>query len=237
MSEPTTPHDASDSAHVDVAPHGSPPSAAPFADFARSPLYESLNVRSREDMEYLLAGISPRRRAFNASVVGSFHAAGNWLRRHWLGVVNGALATYVGLAVLTPIGFMVGLDGPASAVFRAYRFVCDELPSHSFFVGGYQMCLCARCLAIYSSMLLTGLFLVFMQKRAPVRGITWWMWLLAMVPMALDGGTQLFGLRESNPGLRLLTGALFGIATAMFALPQIAAAARGEELAFARRRA
>ena len=237
MSEPSIPPEAADASHAGDVSQRRPPSAAPFADFARSPLHESLNVRSREDLEYLLAGISPRRRAFNSAVVGGFHTAGDWLRRHWLGVVNGALATYVGLAVLTPIGFMVGLDGPASAVFRAYRFVCDELPSHSFFIGGYQMCLCARCLAIYSSMLLTGLFLVFMQKRAPVRGITWWMWLLAMVPMALDGGTQLFGLRESNPGLRLLTGALFGIATAMFALPQIAAAARREEPAFARHRA
>jgi uncharacterized membrane protein len=39
--------------------------------------------------------------------------------------------------------------------------------------------------------------------------------------MALDGGTQLFGLRESNVWLRLLTGTIFGVATALFILPQI----------------
>ncbi|HEX8034983.1 MAG TPA: DUF2085 domain-containing protein, partial [Ktedonobacterales bacterium] len=118
--------------------------------------------------------------------------------------------------------------GPASAVFRAYRVVCDELPSHSFFIGGYQVCLCARCLAIYSTMLLAGLSLAFVRRRHLVRSIPWWLWIVAMLPMALDGGTQLFGLRESNVWLRLLTGAIFGLATAWFTLPQIQAAASDE---------
>src|SRR5262249_7881681 len=126
------------------------------------------------------------------------------------------------------IGFMLGFDGPAGAIFRAFRFVCDELPTHSLFIGGYQMCLCSRCLAIYSTMLITGLTLAFLRKSRHIQAIPFWLWLLSMVPMALDGGTQLFGLRESNLALRLLTGALFGLATALYALPQLDAAARGK---------
>src|SRR5262249_19541946 len=113
-----------------------------------------------------------------------------------------------------------------SAIFRAYRFACDELPTHSLFIGGYQICLCSRCLAIYSTMLITGLTLAFLRKGRRLQAIPWWLWLLAAVPMALDGGTQLFGLRESNLVLRLLTGVLFGLATALYALPQVDAAAR-----------
>lgn len=183
---------------------------------------------TREELDYIFSGISPRRRAFNEAFINGTNAVGDWLRRHWLGVVNGTLATYIGLAVLTPVGFALGLDGPASAVFRAYRIVCDELPSHSFFVGGYQVCLCARCLAIYSTMLLAGLALAFVRRHRLVRSIPWWLWLVGMLPMALDGGTQLFGLRESNVWLRLLTGAIFGLATAWFTLPQIQDAATDE---------
>jgi uncharacterized membrane protein len=183
---------------------------------------------TREEMDYILAGIGTRRRAFSATLAGAVDGAGDWLRRHWLACVNGAVATYVGLAYLTPVLFSVGADGPASAIFRAYRVVCDELPTHSLYVGGYQACLCARCTAIYTSMLLVGLALAVLRRTRVIHGLRWWMWGIAMTPMALDGFTQLFGLRESNVWLRLLTGAIFGIATAAFTLPQLEAAARME---------
>jgi uncharacterized membrane protein len=181
---------------------------------------------TREEMEYILSGIGPRRRAFSHALTTGAEFVGGWLRRHWLALVNTALLTYIGLAILTPIGFAVGLNGPASAIFHVYRFFCDELPSHSFFIFGYQICLCERCLAIYSSMLFSGLALVFLRRRNNLPSISWWMWVIAMIPMALDGGTQLFGLRESNVALRLLTGAIFGVGTAIFTLPQIEKAAR-----------
>ena len=181
---------------------------------------------SLEDLEYELRGISPRRRAFNAAITRGLHGAGGWLEKHWLGVVNGVLATYVGVAVATPIAFMLGLTGPASAVFRFYRIFCDELPTHSLFIGGYQICLCARCLSIYTTMLLVGLAITFWRRRQAVRSIPWWLWFLAAVPMALDGFTQMFGARESNLALRVLTGTIFGLATALYVLPQLEAATR-----------
>jgi uncharacterized membrane protein len=185
-------------------------------------------ARSQQDIEYALNGIGPRRQAFNDSIVRVSNGASDWLRQHWLAVVNVTLGAFIGVAVLVPVAYAFGLTGPASAIFHAYRFACDELPSHSFHIFGYQTCLCARCLAIYTSMLLTGIFLAVARNRRTFRGINWWMWLVAMVPMALDGGTQFFGWRESNVWLRLLTGAIFGVATAWFTLPHIDEAARDE---------
>lgn len=154
-------------------------------------------------------------------------AARDWFGQHWLLVVNGLVATFIGVAVLTPVAYALGLTGPASAVFDAYRFVCAQTPSHSFYVAGYQCCLCARCLSIYCALLVGGVLLARLRRGPqPPRPLNWKFWLLAMVPMALDGGTQLFGWRESNAGLRILTGVIFGLATAWFMLPQIEAAAR-----------
>jgi uncharacterized membrane protein len=53
--------------------------------------------------------------------------------------------------------------------------------------------------------------------------------LLGLFPIGLDGGSQLlsylpflhFPPRESTPLLRVLTGALFGIASAWFAYPYV----------------
>ena len=66
-------------------------------------------------------------------------------------------------------------------------------------------------------MFLGGLAFVLSKKR--LRGIPWWVWLLCTLPMAYDGLTQLFGLRESTWELRLITGGLFGLSTILFVLP------------------
>jgi uncharacterized membrane protein len=170
-------------------------------------------------------GVTQWRRDLGARVTEALDATLEGLRRHWLAIVNGTLLTIIGLAVLAPIGYSFGLSGPASAIFNAYRLVCAQTPSHSLYIGGYQMCLCSRCLAIYSSVLLGGVLLSLARGRRDVRALDWRFWVLAMVPMGLDGGTQLFGWRESNLGLRLLTGAIFGLATAWFMLPQVEQAA------------
>jgi uncharacterized membrane protein len=169
-----------------------------------------------------LDGISPRRMAFSRAVVGAVNSVDRWLRRHWLASVNTLLALFIGVAVAAPIMRAVGLVGPSQSLLAGYHLFCAQTPSHSFYIAGHQLCLCARCLAIYSSLLVGGLVLAILRKRGqPIRAISFPMWVVAALPMALDGGTQLFGLRESDWFLRLLTGAIFGLATAWYALPQL----------------
>jgi len=120
-------------------------------------------------------------------------------------------------AVLSPILSYLGLDVIAKPIFYAMHAVCAQTPSHSFYIFGHQLCLCERCLAIYSTMFLGSLFFIFSKKRLP--GLHFWQSLLLSVPIALDGFTQMFGLRESTWELRLITGALFGFAAIWYALP------------------
>lgn len=183
--------------------------------------------RTPEEIEAALTGISVRRQRFSRVVTNAIESVLGPLQRHWLAIFNGALALFIGVSALGPVGYALGLTGPSSAVFDFYRFFCGQVPSHSFYIAGYQMCLCSRCLAIYSSLLAGGLILTLFRYRPflHIRPISWKIWLLGMIPMALDGGTQLFGWHESNVYLRLLTGMIFGLATAWFVLPQIEEAA------------
>ena len=187
--------------------------------------------RSRAEIEAALAeldGIGPRRRAFNAHVSRLVDGVLGGIQRHWLAILNGVLIVFIGLALLDPLGYAFGLTGPSAAVFNAYRLFCAQTPSHSFFIFGYQTCLCSRCLAIYSSLLIGGLLFTMFRQRRTIPTINWKFWALGMVPMALDGGTQLFGWHESNLFLRLLTGTIFGVMTAWYLLPQIEEAGRPE---------
>lgn len=127
------------------------------------------------------------------------------------------IGTILFAALVDPILAYLGLDAIAKPVFFWMHLLCAQTPSHSFYLFGHQICLCERCLAIYSSMFLGSL--TFMVSKKRLRGIPWWCWLLLILPMAYDGLTQMFGLRESTWELRLITGGLFGLATILFVLP------------------
>lgn len=87
---------------------------------------------------------------------------------------------------------------------------------------GYKVAICERDIAIYGSVLLFGLLFTFLRPR--LRSISLRVYLLLLIPIAVDGLTQLFGLRESNWWLRSVTGAIFGTASALFTYPYVAEA-------------
>jgi uncharacterized membrane protein len=102
------------------------------------------------------------------------------------------------------------------------------------FVGndivGYKVGLCERDIAIYGSLLLAGILFQLTGKK--IKSIPWYWWIIfAIIPIALDGGSQLFSLggnwpawlpvRESTPLLRTITGALFGLGTAWYVYPMM----------------
>src|SRR5262245_18139550 len=192
----------------------------PGAPRTQEELATSLYGRApRLDMEADM-GAPPRSPGARA-----LHGVLDGIRTHWLTIVNSLLGALLGVALLAPLGDAFGLTGLSDGIFHAYRFICGQTPSHSFYIAGYQVCLCTRFMAIYGSMLIAGLHRALFRS-AQLRPLNWKFWLLAMIPMALDGGTPLFGWRESNVLLRLLTGAIFGLGTAWFLFPQIEAAAR-----------
>jgi uncharacterized membrane protein len=86
---------------------------------------------------------------------------------------------------------------------------CHRRKDRSFKMFGYTFPLCARCTGLWLGFGM-GLFFRILGLHVPsVFAIGF------MLPLIIDGFTQLFGLRESNNLLRLLTGILFGIAINM----------------------
>ena len=84
---------------------------------------------------------------------------------------------------------------------------------------GYKVAFCERDVAIYGSILVGGLVFGVLRKRGKVRKLPLWGYALFALPMAIDGFTQLFGLRESDWVLRTITGVLFGGASVWLAYP------------------
>src|SRR5436309_7011692 len=147
------------------------------------------------------------------------HALGEWLLNSWATIITIVLGVIVATALAIPFLSYFGLDAIAKPLFFSLHFICAQVPSHSFYVYGHQLGLCARNFSIYTSMFIASLIFVLTRKRLP--GITRWIWVLMILPMAWDGITQMFGLRESTWVLRAITGPLPGLGNIWFVLSLI----------------
>jgi uncharacterized membrane protein len=114
---------------------------------------------------------------------------------------------------LAAAGLPEGLD-----LFTQRKFIGNEL-------SGFKVALCQRDVAIYGSVLLAGLLYGLVRNRIQPPSLK--VFALLLIPIAVDGLTQMVGLRESNWWLRTVTGAIFGFAAVWLAYPYVDEAMQG----------
>jgi uncharacterized membrane protein len=100
---------------------------------------------------------------------------------------------------------------------------------------GYKVAICARDIGIFGALFVGGLIYAIPFVRRYLRPVPIWLYLLlGIVPIGIDGFSQLLGyppfnlwpVRETSPFLRSLTGILFGLMNAWLAFPHLEASAR-----------
>lgn len=137
-----------------------------------------------------------------------------------------AEAGMTGYKTFEEVSGIPNLDDPYSFTrFEARNYIGNEMV-------GFKVALCERDVAIYLAIM--GFGVVYGLTGRRLKSLHWMLWLLIGIgPIGLDGFSQLFSqfnwewlnalvpYRESTPFLRVLTGALFGLATAWFAYPNI----------------
>lgn len=107
----------------------------------------------------------------------------------------------------------------SSAIYKAFSFLCHQIPERSFHISGHQFAVCSRCTGLYAGFALATLTYPFfrsLRKTDTPRII----WLFASaVPLAIDFSLTYFGIWQNNHFTRFTTGALFGAVAAIFILP------------------
>jgi len=141
---------------------------------------------------------------------------------------RGAVAIIVALLAVLALFLLP----PHDLLDKADRFayaVCHRIPSHSLFVGGRQLPLCARCSGTYLGAL-AGIAVLLALGRGRANRFPAPKFLVAfavfMAAWAIDGANSyasffpgLPQLYEPNNLLRLATGVLEGLVIAAFVLP------------------
>lgn len=100
-----------------------------------------------------------------------------------------------------------------------FRILCHGRVERCLELFDVPMPLCARCVAIYGG-LLAGVMafraIPFLREKV-MRRVAFG----AVIPLALDGLTQLTGLRESTNALRVVTGLIAGMAFGLWILSAV----------------
>ncbi|MBN2478561.1 DUF2085 domain-containing protein [Candidatus Micrarchaeota archaeon] len=84
---------------------------------------------------------------------------------------------------------------------------------------GYKLPICSRDIGLYWAALLSGMGVFFTKwknEKMPPPAI-WF--ILAIIPLGIDGTGQLFGLWESTNTIRLITGVIAGCAVPFYMVP------------------
>lgn len=135
-------------------------------------------------------------------------------------IVAALIGAIAAVILLLSIGCTYAEAHGASHWWRLpFRVLCHGIPHRCLFLFGTRMPICARCTAIYIG-LIAGAAAFLLVPWISQRFLRATMW-IAMMPMAFDGFTQLFRLRESTNTLRIATGfpaAFFFVMWAMSAV-------------------
>jgi len=105
------------------------------------------------------------------------------------------------------------------ALSRFYSTICHQIDGRSFHFHGEPLAVCARCSSIYFGFLAGTLLFPFLrrvvQRRIPPRVLL----LVAVLPILIDAGLNLFGLHGSSLETRAITGGFFGLLVPFLIVP------------------
>jgi uncharacterized membrane protein len=190
--------------------------------------------------------LPPRVRGRYNRAMGRLDRASEWVTSHLLLLINIFLGLFVTLPWLSPLLMAAGLRGPAQLINRIYVAFCHQLPERSYFVFGYQVAHCHRCVAFYGSLFVGGL--IYARIRPDLRqrdthrqisytGLSIPMAILLCLPILVDALSHTFGLRDAgaalgwlgqddtigslNWWLRLVSGVMAGFAIVFTLWPRV----------------
>ena len=125
----------------------------------------------------------------------------------------------IGLIIGAPLAQAYGHPALAATIYKAFSFVCHQIPERSFHLAGHQLGVCSRCTGLYAGFAVAAMAYPLVRSlkstSTPPR-----LWLiLAALPLVIDFGLGYFGIWQNNHLSRFTTGALLGSVAVFYIMP------------------
>jgi len=136
----------------------------------------------------------------------------------WLVAAMGCLAV-MSLILGAPLALNAGHPFWALTIYRAFSYVCHQIPERSFFMAGHPFAVCSRCTGLYAGFAAATFAYPLVRSlrniEAPPRK---WLF-LAAAPLAIDFAVGYLGIWENTHTSRFATGALLGAVAVFYVIP------------------
>jgi uncharacterized membrane protein len=136
----------------------------------------------------------------------------------WLIIAAGSLAV-MSLIIGAPFALEAGHPFWGLMIYRAFSYVCHQIPERSFFVEGHPFAVCARCTGLYAGFTIATIAYPLVrslkQTSAPPRK---WLF-MAAAPLAVDFTLGFLGIWNNTHFSRFATGALLGSVAVFYVMP------------------
>ena len=154
---------------------------------------------------HLIAGRQPLVSAFRGTLIWSITAA--------------IALALVALILGAPMAQANAHPAFAAPIYKAFSFVCHQIPERSFHLAGYKFAVCSRCTGLYSGFALAVLIypIVRSLRQTETPSILWLF--LATLPLVIDFSLGYFSIWQNNHASRFATGALLGSVAVFYILP------------------
>jgi uncharacterized membrane protein len=136
----------------------------------------------------------------------------------WLLVAIGSLFT-IALIIGAPVALANGHEPLAHTIYRAFSYVCHQIPERSLSIASKNFAVCSRCTGIYTGFTFATLAYPLVRSLRRVDTPTRKWLLLAAMPLAIDVALDFFGIWHNTHASRFATGALLGAAAVFYVLP------------------
>lgn len=138
----------------------------------------------------------------------------------WCALLMG-VTLFLCLIASAPWARARGHETWAAVVYASFSAVCHQMPERSFYVFGFPLAVCARCLGLYAGAA-AGVLLYPLVRRLERGDVPARVWLLAAaVPTSVDFALGLFGIWANTHLSRFLTAALLGAVTSFYIVPAV----------------
>lgn len=120
---------------------------------------------------------------------------------------------------MTPYTASKGYTVSSNFLYYFFSHFCHQRPERSFYFCGEQMPVCARDVSLYVAAFISSIAYPKIRHLCSPGLPPTWVLFVFLLPLAFDGTTQLFGLRESTNFLRFLTGFWAGLVVPFYFIP------------------
>jgi len=125
------------------------------------------------------------------------------------------------MLILPPL--MAAIEFPAHSisrpVYKFYSTICHQYETHSLFLFGFKLAVCARCFGIYIGFFIGCVLCPLILKRRYLEDVSWW--IIIGFPVLIDVVLDFVRIYESTLTTRLITGLWFGAGAAIILTPII----------------